>query len=218
MPIHRKTRPNARMQRLTPLQKDSCFAHCETTPVREAVRWIKAQFNITISKSSLSAWLREQRIERSMSAELAALRDNHYGASLVSDVAGASTPITVANSVLFASAVFNEFKKSPAERDENRLVRYMDLALKARDLEIRASAVQLSFERYRSDAARKPANCPSDPQSLAESYADEREKIEKAMLLVFGEEPARFVSKTGLPVAETESQQLARSRSQTECQ
>jgi hypothetical protein len=203
MLFHRKPRPESRMHRLTPKQQDTAFAHCQSISVRDAVRWLKEQFNVTLSKSALNRWLQQQRIERSMAAELAELRDNQQGALLINDVAAASTPLTVANSVLFANAVFNEFRKPPGERDENRLVRYMDLALKARDLEIRASAVQLAAERFRFDAARKSSH-QSDAEFHAQA-ADELQKTEEAMLLLFGEQPAGFKSETGMPVAETES-------------
>jgi hypothetical protein len=204
MLLKRKPRPESRLQRLTPQQQDTAFAYCQTTSVRDAVRWLKEQFNLTLSKSSLSRWLQQQRIERSMAAELAELRDNQQGALLITDVAGASTPLTVANSVLFANAVFNEFRKPPAERDENRLVRYMDLALKARDLEIRASAVQLAAERFRFDAARKTPGQPGAgfPARTADHLADESKRLEEATILLFGEPPAGFKSETGLPVAE----------------
>ena len=106
--------------------------------------------------------------------------------------------MTVANSLLFANAVFNEFKKPESERDENRLIRYMDLALKARDMEIRAGAVQLGYQRFRFATARTLPNGEPEP-----SPAENRKKMEKAMLLLFGEEPEGFVSEAGLPVAET---------------
>jgi hypothetical protein len=195
----RKKRPESRMGRLTQPQQDLAFDHCHTIPVRDAVLWLKAQFNLQISKSALALWLRQQRVERSMAAELAALRDNQHGATLVEEVFGQSTPLTIANSVLFASAVFNEFRKPEAERDQNRLVRYMDLALKARDLEIRASAVQLNYERMRRDSSMKSATTiPPDPDSIAA----EREKTKEAMVLLFGERPIAFKSNSNLPVTE----------------
>jgi hypothetical protein len=196
----RKTRPESRMQRLTRQQKDEAFDYCQTATIKDAVRWLTEQFNLRIGKSALAAWLQRERLERSMAAELAELSDNQQASSLITDVAPAPTPITVANSVLFASAIFNEFRKPASERDENRLIRYMDLALKARELEIRESAVQLAFERFHFDAARKPAN-----SALQDNPADERQKTEEAMLLLFGEPPSGFKSETGLPVAEVES-------------
>ena len=183
MPFHHKKRPDARMRRLTPQQMDTAFAHCQTVTVREGVQWLKQQFNLTIGKSALAAWLQEQRIERSMAPELSAIRDNQQAASLINDAAPASTPLTVANSVFFASAVFDEFRKPEGERDENRLLRYMDLALRARDLEIRANALQVSLDRLRFHSARNLSDPTLDPESIAE----EREKTEEAMLLLFGE-------------------------------
>ena len=139
-----------------------------------------------------------ERTERSKAAELAQLRDTQQGASLINHAAGASTPITVGNGVLFANAIFNEFRKPGADRDEDRLIRYMDLALKARNMEIRASAVHLNYERFRLEAAKHSHDCAGGSQS------GNRRKIEKATLLLFGEKPEGFVSETGLPVAETE--------------
>jgi len=203
MPIHRKTRPDARMLRLTPEQKDTAYSHCQTLSIREGVRWLKEKFNLSTNRKTLGSWLQEQRIERSMAAELADLRDNQQGASLIKDVAPDVTPLTVANSVLFASAVFKEFRKPDGERDENRLIRYMDLALKARDLDIRASAVRLSLERFHLEAAKKSADSTGELQMGWDGGSEDRKKIQKAMDLVFGEEPRGFVSATGLPVAET---------------
>jgi hypothetical protein len=212
MPIHRKTRSESRMQRLAPPQQDrggggdkrrlaggrAAYNFCRTASLKEALPWLKSQFNITIGKSALSTWLQEQRIERSMAAELAALRDNQQAAHLISNVAQASAPLTIANSLLFASAVFNEFRKPEAQRDETRLARYMDLALKARDLEIRASAVQVSFERMRLDSAKKTPHALPDPESIP----NEREKTEQAMVLLFGDPPIAFKSQSDLPVTE----------------
>jgi hypothetical protein len=59
----------------------------------------------------------------------------------------------------------------------------MDLALRARDLEIRANALQVSLDRLRFHSARNLSDPTLDPESIAE----EREKTEEAMLLLFGE-------------------------------
>lgn len=200
MPLPRKPAPQSRMLRLTPEQQEAAFAHCNAAPLRDAVHWLKAQFNLTISKSALGTWLQDQRIERSMHDELASLRENQRGATLVNEIAAAAAPITMANSVLFANAIFNEFRKPDGVRDENRLIRYMDLALKARDIEVRAAAVHIASERLRF-LKSKPANCTdciTDPP-------DEAEKTDRAMALLFGEPPLSFKSESGLPVAEVEN-------------
>jgi hypothetical protein len=145
-------------------------------------------------------------------ADVAEIRDNQQGASLISGVAESSTPLTKANSVLFANAVFKEFRKPEGERDENRLIRYMVLALKARDLEIRASAVQLGYERCRSEAAKQAGGFAGESEATAEAYADERAKTEEAMRLLFGEPPAGFISESGLPVAQVAQPEWLNSR------
>ena len=191
------------MQHLSQEQKDATFAHCQTVRIVDGVRWIKEHLNIRIGKSALGSWLQQERVRRPMLPVLAEIRDNQQGASFVSE-AGAPTPLTVANSLLFANAVFKEFNKPEAERDENRLIRYMDLALKARDLEIRASAVQLSYERLRLEASKKAGGSAGEAPMPGEGTCDDREKTEKAMRLLFGEPPIGFTSETGGLVAEME--------------
>ena len=214
MSLNRNPRPDSRMRRLTPEQQDTAFAHCQTVSIRDGVRWLKEQFDLSINRNSLGIWLQEQRVERSMAAELAELRENQQASVFMTGAAGlSSTPITAANSVLLANAVFKEFRKPVAERDENRLIRYMVLALKARELEIKASAVRVNSQRFRSGAPGKPANSFDDPQSDGDVDPDERDKMEKAMILVFGEEPHGFKSDSGLPVVETEWQQRQRTSS-----
>ncbi len=178
------------MLRLTPEQRDAAFAHCQDISLDEGVRWIKESCHVLIGKSALGEWLREQRIERSMAAELAALRDNQQGASLVNDAASGATPLTVANSVLFANAIFAEFRKPDGKRDENRLIRYMGLALKARELEIRERAGQLSIMRFRHGIGKETAKREEDP-------VDEQAKIDKVMLTLFGPEPLGFQNPDG---------------------
>jgi len=204
MPIDRKTRSDSHMQCLTAAQKDAAYAHCQTVSLREAILWLRQQFNIKISKTALARWLQQQRIERLMAADLTDIRDHHQAASLIQDAAETSTPLTIANSVLFANAVFKEFRKPDGQRDENRMIRYMNLALKARDLEIRARSVELECERLHFTAAKKPTLAVVAPDP------DEFRKTEEAMALLFGEEPKAFKSDSGLPVVETEYQQSQR--------
>jgi hypothetical protein len=217
--MKRKTRPEARMMRLSAEQQDAAFAHCQTVSLREGVCWLKEKFKLSINRNSLGNWLREERVARSMTKEISEIRDHQVGASLVNDTGG-PTRLTVANSVLFSSAVFKEFLKPEGERNENRLFRYMILALKARELEIRASGVQLSFERFRFDTAKRADGCGGESQTSGEADANERAKIEKAMLLLYGEPPIGFTSEAGLPVAQVAQPewQNARSSGRTERQ
>jgi len=170
MPIDRKTRSDSHMQCLTAAQKEAAYAHCQTASLRDAVLWLRQKFNIQISKTALARWLQRQRIERLMVADLTDIRDHHEAAALIKDAAETSTPLTIANSVLFANAVFKEFRKPDGQRDENRMIRYMNLALTARDLEIRARSVELACERLHFTAATAEGY-PGGP--VSESLADQ---------------------------------------------
>ena len=193
MPLNRKKRPENQISRLTPSQRDAAFTHCETVSLSEGVLWIKDQFNIRVTARTLSAFLREQRLARSMEPELNRLRDNRDRASLLGQVVNSATSLTVANSVLFSQAIFEEFRKPDDKRDETRLIHFMELALKAREQELKASAIDLSFDRFHFDVAGAALKHASKLQRIHESTASERAKLEKAIKLMFGEKPTDFV-------------------------
>jgi hypothetical protein len=186
---HRKKRPEARMNTLTQAQRDEAFAACEALPVREGVVWLRQQFNLRIGRSALSTWLREQRTEKSMALEVARLRENQNRATIIGNVAGSATSITVANSVLFSQAVFEEFKKPEQERNQDLMVHYMELALTAREQEIRASAIHLGFSRFHFDSGKCALKKAAALHRINSSVDDERSKIERAVTLLFGKPP-----------------------------
>ena len=107
-------------------------------------------------------------------------------AGFISKVFGRAAEIAQANSVLVAQAVFEEFRKPEGKRDEKRLVQFMNLALKGR-------SVDLGYNRFRFDGARAALENAAQLQEINKGGGDEREKIEKAIALLFGEKPSGFV-------------------------
>ena len=186
---HRKKRPESRFNSLTQAQKDAAFEWCESASIRQGVLWLKDQFNLKVSRSVLGAWLRQQRALRSMASEVSRLRDIHDRASVIGNVVGTATPITLANSVLFAKAVFEEFNKPEDQRNQDLMVHYMELALTAREQELKASALELGFTRFQFNAARTALKHAAAPQSINASPEDERARIEAAVTLLFGKPP-----------------------------
>lgn len=189
MTILRKTRSDSKLHRLTPEQKDAAFAHCEAVKLEEGVQWLKAEMGIQISVKNLCVWLQRQRLQRSMAGPLKRIADDRDRATLVGDVVGMATEITEANIALISQAVFEEFREPAEKRDEKRLAKYMTLALKAREQGLKSRAIDLAFNRFHFDAARRARECVAELQEINKGDGDEREKIERAMKLLFGERP-----------------------------
>jgi hypothetical protein len=156
--------------------------HCERISREEGVSWIKEQFNIDLSASALGIWLRKRRIDANFALHLESIRDDTERARLVAEVFGAAATLTKANSVLIAQAVFEEFRRPAAERDEKRLTQYMNLALKGR-------SVDLAYDRFYIDSARKASEHAAEIQKINDGEGDETEKIQEVIRLLFGEEP-----------------------------
>ena len=182
----RKIRVDSRLSQLTAEQQDEVITHCESLKLEDGVSWLKASFNLTLGKMALSRWLRKHRARRSVAARLQQIQDARDQATLIGKVVGAATEITGANIVLIAQAVFDELVKPPAERDEAKLSQYMALAIKVNEQNLKARAGNLAFQRFHFDAAKKALSFVSQLQHINESGADERAKVEEAMVLLFG--------------------------------
>jgi len=113
-------------------------------------------------------------------------------AAIMRKIHSGATEMTVANSVLISQAVFEEMQKDPSGRDQKKMVELMRLCLTARDQELREKKLSLEQNRFRSNSSKvNPAHRKqSDKPEITPE--EEREKVERAMLRVFGPEPPAF--------------------------
>jgi len=192
IPQYRKIRGDALLNRLKPDQQDEVIARCESSTLEEGVKWVKAQFNITISTCAMSRWLKKQKMDGAASARLEEIRAARQFATRMGKVVGSATEITDANSVMIAQAVFEELLKEKEDRDETRLAKYMSVALKAREQETRGKALSLAESRFRFDASKAALREAARLQEINQGPEDEQEKIDKVMLLLFGPKPIGF--------------------------
>jgi hypothetical protein len=177
------------LDRLTAEQQEHVYAHCKELRLRDGVAWLKEQFAISLAESSLRLWLRKERVRRDIAARLDKISDARDGARLISAAIGSAKEITEANLVLLAQAAFEEFLKEPEQRNAKLLGEYMAFALRARDLELRGSANELAREKHYYDLAKKSLEYVEQLKGINDSDDDERAKIDKAMVLLFGERP-----------------------------
>jgi hypothetical protein len=184
-----KCRTGKQLDKLTEEQQEQVFDHCYGIRLRDGAAWLKAEFGITLAESKLLLWLREERVRRTLEAQLDKIRDARDGAKLIAGAIGTASEITDANLVLVAQAAFEEFLKKPEERNAKLLGDYMALALRARDLELRGSANQLAREKHYYDLAKKSLEYVEQLKGINDSVDEERVKIDKAMVLLFGEQP-----------------------------
>jgi hypothetical protein len=179
------------LDKLDPIDQDLVYSHCEPAGMTllEGVEWIKDTYGIVISMNRLSVWLRKHRVARSNEGRLEKLREARDSAMLIGRVVGTATGITNANSTLIAQAVFEELGKAPGERNEERLVAFMELGLKAKREENRAAALRVIEEKFRFDAAAAALKAAGELQAINASGGDEREKVKRAITVLFGEGP-----------------------------
>jgi len=192
MPKYRKIRGDGTLNRLKPEQQDEVFAYCESATLNEGVKWLKAQFNVTLSPHNLSVWLKQQRIDFAAAVRLKEIRQARDHATLFGKVLASATELTETNVVLIAQAVFEELMKPEERRDEAKLARYMSVTLKARGQEIKDKSLSLAEDRFRFDASKAALREAARLHKINQEPEDEREKIEKVMLLLFGPRPDGF--------------------------
>jgi hypothetical protein len=198
----RNCRTEKQLDLLTPQQQEQVFAHCEPIRLRDGVAWLKTEFEITLAETRLRIWLRKERVRKNIEARLDKICEARDGAKLIAGAVRSASEITDANLVLLAQAAFEEFLKDPEKRDAKLLAEYMAFALRARDLELRGSANQLAREKHYFDLAKKSLEFVDQLRAINDSPDDERTKVDKAMVLLFGERPD--VTDFGMQSAEHE--------------
>jgi hypothetical protein len=192
LPHYRKIRGDALLNRLKPEQQDEVIAYCESTTLEAGVAWLKAQFNIGISTCALSRWLKKQKLDVAAAIRLKEIRAARQYATLIGKAVGSTSELTEANSVLIAQAVFEELLKPEEKRDQARVAKYMNVALKAKDQQMRDKSLSLAESRFRFDASKSALREAARLHEINQGPEDEREKIEKVMLLLFGPKPIGF--------------------------
>jgi len=186
----RKTRSDCKLLVLSEEQQTAVFEHCDALSFEEGAKWIAAKFGITVRPQTLGEWLRKERIHRPIREWLQSIEDDRDRATLIANVVGAAAAITEANIVLIAQAIFEQLRKPPEERDEKLLAKYMSLALKARGQNLQSRSIDLNSDKFQFDVAKRAKECAAQLQQIDSEEGDEREKIEKAIVVLFGEAPS----------------------------
>jgi hypothetical protein len=178
------------------IDQDLVFEYCNRSVVtlEEACEWIKANYHIEMSSHQLGIWLRDERVQKGVAARLDQIREDSARAGLIGKAFGDVLDLNDVNTKMIQQAVFQELQKEPGKRDEKRLADYMNMAIRSRAQETREKAVALQARRFFFSATKAALKCASQLQEIDKGDEDEMEKIEKALVVLFGEEPERFES------------------------
>jgi hypothetical protein len=190
-----KLHPGNVLGRLTRAKQELLYKECEKLTVKNAIVWLKEEHALEVNETALSRWMSKRREDLEFINRLQDIRDDRDKAGLVGGILGAAAEFSEANCVMISQAVFEELRKEKEDRDEVRLMKLMELALKAD----RSGLARTKFQYNAVRLARKHA---TELVEINGSNEDEETKIDRAMILLFGEGPSGDV--TELEVATDE--------------
>lgn len=190
--IARKTRPDSKLGRLNAKQQAAMAKHCEKVSVPEGVLWIKKKFGIDVNEGSLGKWLRKRRVATIYAGRLDQLRDDDAFAELVVKAVGSVPGMTEAASVIIGQVALEEARKPEEERDLEKLMKLMKVLLPAWSKAIESRDIDFRVKRFKFNATEEVERLAEEIHAIRHGPGDEREKMEKIMLLLFGPEPDGF--------------------------
>ena len=183
----KKPRGDMRMAKLSAKDQEDVFAHCSKFTLKLGVVWLLETYKVTLCRSSLGRWLSQRRLHENAPEALEKLRYTRDFVRLIQRVFKSATGITTANSVIMAQAVFEELAKPEKKRNEERLTSYMQLALKARDQELKETAIALGNDKFKASLRTKLeagldalAERIQENDAAMEKYRELKEELAKA--------------------------------------
>jgi hypothetical protein len=194
MKQERKTRSDAVLNRLTEEQRDRVFTQCEPMALEGAVRWLKAEFYVTISPGRLSKWLAQERTERNFMARMEAMRESSRRAGYVAQQVGDAQEMTESNIALLSQALFDA--QCSGDRKEMKAAAFnlsMVIEAMAKDRKSKADALsaETGRDKFQFDAAKSALKHAAELQTINQSAGSEREKVDRAVERLFGRRPER---------------------------
>ena len=188
----RKTRDDARLDKLPEDLQEAVFTHCEKVKLEDGARWLKSEFDIELSPQRLGKWLEKVRNANEFSELLSQIRRDAESAELVGQAIGDAANLHESNTTLLSQALFH------AQRTKNPVA--MKLAAEALSTIMTAVAkrdaakasvisAETARNRFQFDAAKLALVHAAELQEIQRSTGSEREKVERAVARLFGRQP-----------------------------
>jgi hypothetical protein len=187
-----KRRSDSILDGLTAGEQEIVFEHCEKRKLEDGVRWLKAELDVQLDKSNLGRWLEKVRNDRVFSDLLAEIRADADRSELVAESLGDVGRLNESNIKLLSQALFAAQRTGNMAAVKNAVFGLsMVVEALAKDRSATASVItaETSRSRFQFDAAKKALAHAAELQSISKSSGSEREKVERAIVRLFGQKP-----------------------------
>lgn len=188
----RKIRNDSRLDALSAEAQEAVFAFCEKSNLDKGVDWLRAEFDIEISKTRLGVWLEKQRADHDFAEMLGSLRAESGRAEIVARTVGDAQQMTESNVALLSRALFEAQRLGKPEAIKRAVFGLsMVIEAMAKDRKSKADVMTANTQRekFEFDAAKLALKHAAALQKINEGSGDERAKVAQAMLKLFGPAP-----------------------------
>ena len=195
----RKTRGDSDLNaRLSEAEQEAFFAVIERTTLKEAASWLLVHHEIILSTTAIGKWAEKMRRKGDdfrFQRLLRELRHDNEQATIMAGEIGSAAQLNDANVLLLSQALFSARRTGdPAELKAaaKLFAMVMESVAKAKAAEAAVIAASTSRDKFQFDAAKSALEHIDTLQSIKASSGDDREKVERAVVAVFGRRPGTF--------------------------
>jgi hypothetical protein len=191
----RKLRSDSILDGLTPEQQDAVYAqgNAAKNSLKATISWLRAEFDVEISDTRLSAWLARRRQEEAFQARLEELAAADEHARTVAQDFGDVAHLTEANIALLSQDLLDaQLAQSPAaiKAAAMNLATLVEAFAKNKKADADVEAAQTQRDKFQFDAAKAALAHAAELQEINASKLDDTEKRERAIKVLFGDRPA----------------------------
>ena len=192
----RKTRGDSDLNRLlTEPEQEAFFALVERTTLVEGSVWLKRNDKVQRSPTCIGKWAEKQRRKADDFRFQQLLQDMRYDneqATVMAGEIGTAAQLNDANVLLLSQALFSARRTGdPGELKAAAKLfsMVMESVAKSKAAEAAVITASTSRDKFQFDAAKSALEHAETLQSIKASSGDDRDKVERAVLAVFGRRP-----------------------------
>ena len=195
-------------------ERDGLFALVESTTLKEGAAWLRTRYDIDLSPTALGKWAEKRRRKSkdvAFQELLAGLRYDNEQASAVAAEIGSAAQLNDANVMLLGQALFSARRTGDPAEIKNAAKLFamvLEANAKAKTAEASVIVAETGRNRFQFDAAKAALAHAEELQRINTSKGSEREKIERAILAVFGRHPTQTSMETILAGGNLESDRV----------
>ena len=192
-----KGNPSAWWKKLTPEQREMVYDFADAHTLDGTVAWIKSEFDIETSKTSLGDWLEKVRGEKTTEAlflerleELrkADERSHEIGVSVGNTLQLHESNVVLLSQALQAAQIANDHQALKAAAVGLSMV--MEAVAKSKKADADVLTAETQRDKFQFDAAKAALANAAELQAINAEKIDDSEKRARAIKVLFGDRPA----------------------------